>query len=480
MEKEDYANYLFVVSTWNGYTYLPKKWGFINGRYLAAEYINSACNLFTLYEPNERANKDYFRTLFTKPEIWDKLHKLNDKSAKEMFVFGRKIKKLNVTKLSNRQLLNLMRSFIKVQLGVHVTRGPMFLMETPVNFLTDYLYNYLEECYSENKPAKIKPAEAFQTLVTPTRKSILTIEREELINIAKTRDLVKRKSNLIKHAKKYEWLEYGLQGKKLLEADHFNKEIKIILKQNPKNLLKEISQASSNLLKNQKNICQKYKIGNTHQKIFEIVRNDFYTRLNSKYAQFYGYYCIEGLLKEIGKRCGLSLEQVRFLAPEDYKKALIDGKDYSQITSERQKYSLHISDKGKTSYWAGAAAKKIMSRIKFYRQAEKSGTGEIIKGQAAYSGKAKGRVKIINTIQEMAKMHAGNILVSHMTNPDIVPAMKLASSIVTDLGGITCHAAIVARELKKPCVIGTKTATQVLKDGDLVEVDATKGIVKKL
>ena len=67
-----------------------------------------------------------------------------------------------------------------------------------------------------------------------------------------------------------------------------------------------------------------------------------------------------------------------------------------------------------------------------------------------------------------------------MTNPQIVPFLKNISAIVTDEGGLTCHAAIVARELKIPCVIGTKIATKVLKDGQLVEVDANKGIVRKL
>ena len=67
-----------------------------------------------------------------------------------------------------------------------------------------------------------------------------------------------------------------------------------------------------------------------------------------------------------------------------------------------------------------------------------------------------------------------------MTTPDYVPAMRKASAVVTDEGGITCHAAIFSREINKPCVIGTKFATQVLKDGDIVEVDADNGIVRKI
>lgn len=77
-------------------------------------------------------------------------------------------------------------------------------------------------------------------------------------------------------------------------------------------------------------------------------------------------------------------------------------------------------------------------------------------------------------------MKKGDILIAHMTNPDLVTGMKIAGAIVTETGGITCHASIVSRELGKPCIIGTKIATRIFKDGDLVEVDANKGIVKKL
>lgn len=80
----------------------------------------------------------------------------------------------------------------------------------------------------------------------------------------------------------------------------------------------------------------------------------------------------------------------------------------------------------------------------------------------------------------MKKFQKGDILVSVATDPDIVPAMKKAAAIVTEQGGITSHAAIVSRELGIPCIIGTKIATRVLKDGDMVEVDANKGTVKKI
>jgi pyruvate,water dikinase len=101
-----------------------------------------------------------------------------------------------------------------------------------------------------------------------------------------------------------------------------------------------------------------------------------------------------------------------------------------------------------------------------------------LKGQVAYKGKVSGKVRIVLTWDEAENFQDNEILVTSMTTPDFLPIMKKAAAFVTDEGGITCHAAIVARETKKPCIIGTKVATQVLADGDEVEVDADNGVVK--
>jgi len=81
---------------------------------------------------------------------------------------------------------------------------------------------------------------------------------------------------------------------------------------------------------------------------------------------------------------------------------------------------------------------------------------------------------------DMPKMQEGDILVSTATTPSIVPAIRKAVAIVADEGGLTCHAAIISREFNIPCVVGTKIGTKILKDGDQIEVDATKGLVKKI
>lgn len=103
-----------------------------------------------------------------------------------------------------------------------------------------------------------------------------------------------------------------------------------------------------------------------------------------------------------------------------------------------------------------------------------------VHGVVAQKGKATGIVRILYTPNDIYKVADGDILVTNMTVPAYVSAMHRAAAFVTNEGGITCHAAILAREMKKPCVIGTKIATHIFADGDMVEVDAEKGIVRKI
>ena len=101
----------------------------------------------------------------------------------------------------------------------------------------------------------------------------------------------------------------------------------------------------------------------------------------------------------------------------------------------------------------------------------------LVKGLPASPGIGRGKVKLIKDISEINKVNEGDVLVTAMTNPDMVPAMRKCAGVVPDEGGRTCHAAIVSRELQIPCIVGAKTATKTLKTGDTVTVDAVRGIV---
>lgn len=101
-------------------------------------------------------------------------------------------------------------------------------------------------------------------------------------------------------------------------------------------------------------------------------------------------------------------------------------------------------------------------------------------GSVAYSKNAMGRVCIVYSEKDFSKFRDGDILVTPMTVPKFMNIIKRAGGIITDEGGVTCHACIIARELKISCVVGCKNATKVLKDGDIVKVDGATGNITKI
>ncbi|MFC1769084.1 PEP-utilizing enzyme, partial [Nanoarchaeota archaeon] len=133
----------------------------------------------------------------------------------------------------------------------------------------------------------------------------------------------------------------------------------------------------------------------------------------------------------------------------------------------------YVINNGRITVYVGSQYKKIKDLLEGekYRDAE-------IKGMCACPGKVKGKVRVI--LNPIGAKINDEVLVTFMTRPDFVPLMKNSIAIITEEGGVTSHAAVISREMKKPCIVGVKNLTNKLKNGDLVEVDATKGEVRKL
>jgi len=164
-------------------------------------------------------------------------------------------------------------------------------------------------------------------------------------------------------------------------------------------------------------------------------------------------------------KLGKEIEE-HYKFPQDTEWAIEDGKIYfvqsRPITTIKDGKSEALNPKSETNY-----------------NDQNSKLEVILKGIAASVGIASGLVKILHKPEEIERMEKGDVLVTEMTTPDYVPAMKKAVAIVTDTGGQTSHAAIVSRELGIPCVVGTGTATHSLKENQIISVDGAQGVVYK-
>lgn len=159
-----------------------------------------------------------------------------------------------------------------------------------------------------------------------------------------------------------------------------------------------------------------------------------------------------------------------------------------KVINDRKDARVIIPENGALKIYSGKRVRDDIVELLHLTGENVSVETKEIKGITANRGKVIGRVKIIisnpKTIdslsQEMEKMSKGDILVAETTSPEFMPACRKASAILANQGGLLSHAAVISREFGIPCIVALQYATKVLKDGDLVEVDATKGIVRKL
>jgi phosphohistidine swiveling domain-containing protein len=175
--------------------------------------------------------------------------------------------------------------------------------------------------------------------------------------------------------------------------------------------------------------------------------------------------------KFISKKTGYLETSTEFLTIEEIILFLKSNK----LPSEEE---LVLRSKGLVIFYEGDAQTLLINEEydKFLEFLVGSDSKEI-KGNIAFKGKASGVVRVVFDPFNVKIFNEGDILVTGMTRPEFLPLMKKAGAFVTDAGGLLSHAAIVARELKKPCILATEVATKVLKDGDIVEVDAEKGVI---
>jgi len=224
---------------------------------------------------------------------------------------------------------------------------------------------------------------------------------------------------------------------------------------------------------------QKYKNKTIASNLKEISHYKFFARevMNSFWFK---HGVTQNILAYVSRKY-LTNDEAKYLFLDELAKVFDGIKPDKTIINQRKICYSAASISGKIIKFP---YKKALKLNKIFTQVDKK---NIIKGVTANPGYAKGRViiapmfndhKVIKRINQIMKK--GDILVAETTSPDIMPLCRKAQAIVADQGGLLSHAAVVSRELGIPCVIQTETATRILQTGDLVEIDANKGLVKKL
>ncbi|KKQ28182.1 MAG: Phosphoenolpyruvate synthase/pyruvate phosphate dikinase [Candidatus Magasanikbacteria bacterium GW2011_GWC2_37_14] len=292
------------------------------------------------------------------------------------------------------------------------------------------------------------------------------------------------KKIILQAIEKYGWVFYGYKGPEY-NINNAKEEISHILSQNlkPSEQLKIIKNNFQELLQKQTKIMEQLGFSED-EKYFVTIAQDFgYTKAYRANLMALACFTINKLLAVFAKKESYSIRQFGMCAVSELQAYLKNELPLpkADILNQRLNYALLISEKDSDKILVGEEAKQWMKDNVEVEEVDLELTE--FAGTVACGGGVKqvqGIVKIVMSNQDINKVEAGDILLSSNTTPDHVPAMRRSAAIVTQTGGLTCHAAIVSRELNKPCLIGVKHLLQVFKDGDRVEVDLEAGIVRKL
>src|SRR3989344_2104311 len=270
------------------------------------------------------------------------------------------------------------------------------------------------------------------------------------------------------HIKRYDYYQYSYAHPQRITVNQIEEEIKTAQKNIP-NIKDEFTRLNSFQKEQQNKINEILKKHSLSQNPFYFFQTLTYWREHRKKVNMMGCYMLHRFLEVLELKSRIPKRFLEYLNYDEVK-GLFSGKINKEILKKRYQETtlLRIQRRNYTLY-SGLEAKERRKELE--SQMLKNGDNQI-RGTTACWGKVQGRVKVIRDRNDFVKFQQGDILVAGMTRPEHVPLLKKAAAIVTNEGGITCHAAIVSRELNIPCIIGTKVATEVLKDGDLVEVNA--------
>ncbi|MDO8741372.1 MAG: PEP-utilizing enzyme [Candidatus Woesearchaeota archaeon] len=423
------------------------------------------------------------------------------KLARELMNKSERFMALDFAKMSDLEIVSEFKKLAELQRKNHLIGGILtFLPDEEQQRVSNAVLNKIRDLIETSKK-ELDLTECWIILTTPREESFREKEEKELleicIEILKDRkfsgktfskgklilSIKKQKpisyNKLIKHYKKYCWMPYMYIGPKE-DITHFFERVDELIEiglAKAKELLNQIEKKHKEIESKQNEILSSFKPNKKDKELLRFASELVWLKGYRKDTFYHLFYCYEPFLREAAKRTGTTFELIGFLFPWEFEEALLLHKHANSELELRKKHSLYYLDKDKIIFYYGKEIDNFKKEISI--EGIKTEPDNLI-GMVAYPGYAKGIVSIIETVEDMKKMNFGNILVSQMTGPNIVPAMKKAAAIITDTGGLTCHASILSREFKIPCIVGTKYATKILKEGDLVEVDANNGIVKIL
>ena len=432
-------------------------------------FDHADCKICLVTEEFDKLAKEVNNFVITSPEKAEALNKEIIKESDILIEYTDQFEERLKEDLSVKELTRMWSESFKKYAHLHEYSWFQTLIDFKDNLFTLYLQEYIS---SRIGTRKYNLNETFVTLTTPVNLCTAMIEEQE--DLRKIKEKADKKNAVTKeqimhdtrlrelireHAERYCWLGFNFIGPAWTEEE-FVESLLTLKEKRHKNIKEE-----------QEKIMDDLDMDEKHRSIFTIAQQLVHGKEYRKEAMFRYYYILHKLFDVLSKKINIPVESLRFIFPKELKNISFDDNLRRELR-QRQIYVVNHTFEDKSLILSGKKAREYTAQCNIEEDDLDSSE---LRGMTAFPGFAEGKAKIINRKEDLEKIKEGEILISIATNPDLLPGMRRAAAIVTDIGGITCHAAIVSRELKIPCIVGTKKATKIIKDGDYITVDATKG-----
>ena len=405
------------------------------------------------YSPQSDALADEAWASLDKERFFDDFIKKIKNSVRNTRRRANALKNRNCDELGISELFKLYRREIKEYIKSYV---PLMLRPD------DYLYNRLVGLAGEDRAEVIVNAAS-----TVNKKTYYSAERGNFL-----RSVIS--GNAAAYIDEYEWT-CGPLGKvaEALTEERYLMRAEGLTAELAAKKLKEIKAV------HRKADCERQAVieslNEKEKKLFELISEFIFLRTyTAENSDRYFYYIRKRILGNICKRLDIPEDILPLMSPEEVCAAeggfRITGRE---IAKRKSGETVVIANGESSVYYTGqsyALLKKLLPKD--------CGKDAVLSGKIACMGEVRAKVKIVNNLSQAEQFDEGYILVTTMTVPEISAALDKACGIITDEGGITCHAAIIAREYAIPCLVGTKIATSVLKDGMIVKLDCINGRVE--
>lgn len=434
------------------------------------QFVNHNINWFAEIDKWDKSAQDIVEQLIKDPYSYDSFNKELREHTHALKERASKLYAENLSGLSLDVLAEHYRNVMDAYEEVYARGMVPTIADMHIPFLTNALKSLLGAYTNDVE-------QAFIVLTSSGDPSELLTEERDLLEISLDKTVSRKSSRIRRHHQKYFWLTFGYEGPVYSENTIWNK-----VEEYRKNSsrarakLRELSSHEKDTARNIRQSEKKLKLPQKVAAVFAVAREWLFLKGMRKEAFFAAYAAMDALAEAMARNLNVSKEHIKFLTRREVEQSLSEKMFPKNVEQRFRNMVFAFENNGELVLVDDDANAYLAKNVKAVHVEHL----DEIKGQIAYMGKVKGRAKLVREPADMGKMNEGDILVSPATNPNLLPAMQKAAAFVTDVGGITCHAAIVAREMKKPCVIGTKNATHIINDDDFIEVDADKGVVRVL